>query len=224
MYTIFLTEINTDSGSYYVPNTLGFCTIILIILLILLGIFYFTGKKATKNYNSKKLAFSSLAISLSTVCSYISIIKMPMGGSITLFSMFFIALIGYWFGLRTGLLSAIAFGCLQLCLNPYIIHPIQLIMDYILAYGALGLSGIFYGKNNGLTTGYITGVLGRFVFSFLSGVVFFGSCAADYNMGVFLYSACYNGLYLFGEMLLTLILLAIPSFKRALKVVENQIT
>lgn len=73
-----------------------------------------------------------------------------MGGSVTLFSMLFICCIGYWYGLRTGIMTGVAYGLLQLISDPYIISLPQMITDYILAFGALGLSGIFCNKKNGL--------------------------------------------------------------------------
>ena len=86
-----------------------------------------------------------------------------MGGSVTLFSMLFICCIGYWYGLRTGLMTGVAYGLLQLISDPYIISLPQMITDYLLAFGALGLSGLFCNKKYGLIKGYIAGVLGRYL-------------------------------------------------------------
>ena len=139
-----------------------------------------------------------------------------MGGSVTLLSMLFISLIGYWYGLRTGLLTAIAYGLLQLIIDPYVISLPQLFIDYIFAFGALGLSGLFANSKNGLYKGYIASVFGRFIFAFISGVVFFGSSAAGYGMSVPIYSICYNGAYIFTEAAITLIVIALPPVKEAL--------
>lgn len=57
--------------------------------------------------------------------------------------MLFLVLIGYWYGLRAGLMTAIAYGFLQLVSDPYIISIPQMLVDYIFAFGALGLSGLF---------------------------------------------------------------------------------
>ena len=54
---------------------------------------------------------------------------------------------------------------LQLLIDPYVLYPMQLIVDYILAFGALGLSGLFSNAKFGLLKGYITAVLGRYVFA-----------------------------------------------------------
>ena len=61
----------------------------------------------------KKLAFSAMGIALATVTSYIKVWEMPMGGSVTLLSMLFICLTGYWFGAGYSITAGAAFGILQ---------------------------------------------------------------------------------------------------------------
>lgn len=165
----------------------------------------------------KKLVFSAMGVALSMVTSYIKLWDMPMGGSITLMSMFFVSLIGYWFGLKWGLMTATCYGVLQLILDPYVISLPQLVLDYVLAFGALGLSGLFKGHKNGLYTGYVLGVLGRFVCTFLSGVIFFGMYALDYGMSASVYSLLYNGGYIFPELVLTLVILSLKPVRSVLE-------
>ena len=121
-----------------------------------------------KKIGVRQIAFSAMAVALAVVTSMIKIVKLPMGGSVTLFSMFFITLIGYWFGVKTGILMAVGYGILQMLIDPYIINVYQMFLDYIFAFGALGLSGIFSKVKNGLVKGYLLGVIVRFIFSFLS--------------------------------------------------------
>ena len=129
--------------------------------------------------STKKLVYAAMGIALAMVTSYIKVWEMPMGGSVTLLSMLFVCLIGYWFGPKYGLITGAAFGLLQFILNPYMVSIPQVLLDYPLAFGALGLSGFFCNKKYGLQIGYVVGVLGRFVFSTLSGVVFFASYAPE---------------------------------------------
>lgn len=164
---------------------------------------------------TKKLVFSAMAVALSMVTSYIKVIDMPMGGSVTLLSMLFICLIGYWYGPKTGLITGAAYGILQFIVDPYMFSIPQVLIDYPLAFGALGLSGFFHNKKHGLILGYITGVLGRYICAIFSGVVFFASYAPD-NMNPFLYSAVYNGSYLGAEAVITLIILALPPVSKGL--------
>lgn len=164
---------------------------------------------------TKKLVYSAMGISIATVASYIHLWNMPMGGSVTLFSMLFITVIGYWLGIKYGLVSAVAYGILQLILEPYMVSLPQIILDYPLAFGALGLSGLFSNKKYGLYIGYVVGVLGRFIFSTLSGVVFFSDYAPE-NMNVWVYSVLYQGSYLGTEAVMTLVFMSVPAFKKAI--------
>ena len=170
---------------------------------------------------TKKLVYSALGIALALVTSYIKLWEMPMGGSVTLLSMLFICLIGYWYGLKYGLIAGIAFGLLQFVIDPYMISVPQVILDYPLAFGALGLSGLFCDKRFGLQIGYVIGVIGRFVCSTLSGVIFFGDYAPE-GMNPWVYSIAYQGSYLGVELLLTLIVISILPVAKALSLVKGQ--
>ena len=170
---------------------------------------------------TRKLVFSALGIALALVTSYIKLWEMPMGGSVTLLSMLFICLIGYWYGLKYGLIAGIAFGLLQFVIDPYMISVPQVILDYPLAFGALGLSGLFCDKRFGLQIGYVIGVIGRFVCSTLSGVIFFADYAPE-GMNPWVYSIAYQGSYLGVELLLTLIVISIPPVAKALSLVKGQ--
>ncbi|MBQ9983552.1 MAG: energy-coupled thiamine transporter ThiT [Lachnospiraceae bacterium] len=170
---------------------------------------------------TKKLVYSALGIALALVTSYIKLWEMPMGGSVTLLSMLFICLIGYWYGLKYGLIAGIAFGLLQFVIDPYMISVPQVILDYPLAFGALGLSGLFCDKRFGLQIGYVIGVIGRFVCSTLSGVIFFADYAPE-GMNPWVYSIAYQGSYLGVELLLTLIVISIPPVAKALSLVKGQ--
>ena len=171
---------------------------------------------------TKKLVYSALGIALALVTSYIKLWEMPMGGSVTLLSMLFVCLIGYWFGLKYGLITGIAFGLLQFIIDPYMLSIPQVILDYPFAFGALGLSGLFCNKKFGLQIGYVLGVVGRFVCSTLSGVIFFADYAPD-GMNPWVYSIAYQGSYLGVEMVLTLIIISIPPVANALSLVKSKI-
>lgn len=201
----------------YELTSAGYGLLVVLLILALIAACFFTGKDHKNHFSVKQLVFAAMCVTLSTVTSMIKIFEMPMGGSITLFSMFFITFVGYLYGPRAGLTSALAYGLLQLIIGPYIISIPQLICDYILAFGALGLSGFFQNKKFGMINGYIIGILGRLFFSVLSGVIFFGQYAADYGMKPFTYSLAYNGLYIGTEGILTVALISVPAVRHALK-------
>lgn len=162
------------------------------------------------------LVLSAILIAMATLLGMIKFLHLPFGGSITLFSMFFATLCGYYMGTAKGIISGIALGLLNFILGPTIIHPAQVFMDYILAFSALGLSGLTRNRKHGLVTGYLIGVTGRFLISFLSGFIFFASYAPD-TMNPAIYSFLYNLTYMGTEAVLTVIILQIPAVRRTIE-------
>lgn len=222
--SFFVEEIVGEGGNYFALTGAGYGALIAVMLLILLGACFLSGEKREKGggkpFGTRQLVFSAMAMALAMVTSMVKVVDMPMGGSVTLFSMLFICLVGYWYGLRGGLMTAVAYGFLQLMVDPYLISIPQMLTDYVLAFGALGLSGMFSKSKNGLLKGYIAGVLGRYFFTFLSGMIFFGSYASGYHMPAVLYSLEYNGAYLGLEAVVTLILAALPPVSKGLAKVK----
>ncbi|MCL2717647.1 MAG: energy-coupled thiamine transporter ThiT [Lachnospiraceae bacterium] len=174
-----------------------------------------------QNKLTKILAFSGMALALGYVASYIKIASLPMGGSTTLLSMLFICLIGYWYGLKVGLMAAVAYGILQFLQRPIAIHPMQPIIDYILAFGALGLSGIFKDRRNGLIIGYLVAVFCRFFFHFLSGLIFFTDYTGINFAGACISSFTYNMTYILPEVIITVVILILPPVKAAMNKVKE---
>ncbi|MBP3603489.1 MAG: energy-coupled thiamine transporter ThiT [Lachnospiraceae bacterium] len=215
--SIFATEIiDEEWGNYFALTGAGYGALIIIMILVLLAGCMIGASGKEKKFRTKQLVFSAVAMALAMVTSMIKLFELPMGGSVTLCSMLFICLIGYWYGLSGGLMAAIAYGFLQLIVDPYIISIPQMLTDYIFAFGALGLSGLFSNKKHGLILGFIAGVLGRFVFTFLSGLIFFGSYASSYNMTAPVYSFVYNGSYIGAETVITVIILMLPPVAKGL--------
>ena len=217
----------------YVPTTLGNALLVVLLaaLLAVAVIFarrYAAGQSQAAGETAKKggkltvkqLVFCAVSIALGTILSEIKIIDFPWGGSATLLSMLIICLPGYLFGLGAGLMTGVAYGILQLLVDPYVLFPMQLVLDYLLAFGSLGLSGIFASSKNGLVKGYLTGILGRYVFAVLSGWIFFGEYAWE-GWPVLPYSLVYNGIYIFAEAAITLVVLAIPAVRNGIGTVKK---
>lgn len=205
--------ISSEDNSYGL-TTAGFVAAAAIMAVLLVIAAAVAGKKEGKKIGTKQLVFCAMSIALACVTSMMKVYEFPFGGSITFFSMLFICLPGYFYGLAAGLLSAAAYGVLQFLLGPYILFPIQVIVDYLLAFGALGLSGIFSKSKHGLMKGYIIGILGRYVFAVISGWIFFGEYAWE-GWGALPYSLAYNGAYIFAEGAITIIVLLIPAVSKA---------
>ncbi len=173
-----------------------------------------------QSFSAKGLAVAGVCIALAYVLSFIKIFSAPLGGSVTLLSMFFICVIGYFYGWKYSLTAALAYGILQFVQKPEIYTPLQVIIDYGCAFTALGISGFFRNQKHGLQLGYLAGVTGRFIFSTLSGFVFFGEYAPE-GWNPLIYSICYNGAYIYIEAAITLVILAIPAVSKAINRVKN---
>ncbi len=176
---------------------------------------------------TKQIVFSAMAIALATViATVIKLPSLPNGGSVTLFSMLIVCLVGYWYGPTTGLIAAFAYGILQFITGPYVVHPAQVLLDYPLAFGALGLSGFFYQKKHGLMIGYIVGVTGRFAMHMVSGLIFYTAYVdtLEGNVAAIWASTVYNLSYILPEAILTLILLALPPVRNAFQNIKRMAT
>lgn len=217
----------------YVPTTLGKVLLVILIIALLGGAVAFaraqvkkkpdntvSTRKSEGRLTTRQLAFCAMAIALGTVLSNIKLFHFPYGGSVTLLSMLVICLPGYFFGLGAGILTGIAYGVLQLLIDPYVLYPLQLVVDYLLAFGALGLSGLFSNARSGLIKGYIAAILGRYVFAVISGWIFFGVYAWE-GWAPLPYSLAYNATYIFSEAAITVIILLLPPVKEAMGSVKK---
>ncbi|MCR5128993.1 MAG: energy-coupled thiamine transporter ThiT [Lachnospiraceae bacterium] len=173
-----------------------------------------------QNEKTKILVEGALMIALATVLSFIRVVKLPWGGSITLLSMLPIVLFSIRRGVKAGLGVSFLFALVQFVqgimdgLFGWGLTPGSLIacilLDYLLAFTVLGLAGLFRKKG---VTGWICGIalaiLLRFVMHFLSGVVIwksFGQLWGDFfTENTVLYSLLYNGAYMLPEMIFTII-------------------
>ena len=204
-------------------TTIGIVIVVVVIaaLIVVAAILRHRNSEKKAKLTTKQLVFSAVAMALAMVCSMIKFADLPMGGSVTLFSMLFIVLIGYWYGPYVGIMTAVAYGLLQFVTEPIFYTIPQMLIDYPCAFGALGLAGFFSGKKHGLQIGYLAGVLGRYVFAVISGVVFFGAYAPEGTPAI-VYSLGYNATYLVPEAIITLIVISIPPVANALARVKRQ--
>ncbi len=226
--------VNEWDETTYVPTALGNALLAAVLIALLCGAVLFARKYAAgqraqtgsdtgakkARLTAKQLAFCAMSIALGTLLSNLKLFEFPFGGSVTLLSMLVICLPGYFFGLGAGLMTGVAYGILQLLIDPYVLYPMQLVVDYLLAFGALGLSGLFTNARYGLIKGYIAAVLGRYVFAVISGWIFFGEYAWE-GWAPLPYSLAYNGCYIFAEAAITVVILAIPAVRAGLARVKT---
>ena len=176
--------------------------------------------------NSSKarcIAYCAVCIALAFMLNQVSLFRMPYGGSVTPASMLFIVLAGYWFGPLYGILAGITKGLLDTITGAWFVHPIQYLLDYLLGFGMLGLSGFFRKMNFGLQIGYIVGVFGRFVMVTTAGVVFWADMAQVGFTGALTFSLIYNITYIGPEAAVTLVLIGLPSVRHAINSVTRTV-
>lgn len=218
VFNFLVSTVKEDGSVSYYPTAAGNVVLFLLVAILFIAMAAFSGN--AKKTRAKQLAFSAMAVTLAVVTSFIKFASLPFGGSITLFSMFFICLIGYLYGTKTGILTGIAYGFISLILGPYIVHPVQLLLDYPIAFGCLGLAGVFSNSKYGIVKGYVLGVFGRYVCHVISGYIFFASYAPK-GMNPMVYTLGYNATYIVPEAAATIILLFIPPIQNALKQVKR---
>lgn len=150
----------------------------------------------------RRLVELAVAVALTAVLTQVRIYKLPQGGSITAGSMVPIFYVALRWGFRWGVLAGILAGVVNYVTEPFYVHPLQVLLDYPLAFGAIGLAGLF---QRSPVLGVVVGGSGRFLAHFASGVVFFASYAPK-GMSAAVYSAVYNGSYMLPEVIISSIL------------------
>ena len=175
----------------------------------------------TKNsMNTKSLVYGALCLALSFALSYVKLFSMPMGGSVTLCSMLPLMAYAYRFGVPKGLLAGLAYGLLQLLQKPEIVHPLQLILDYPLAFMMLGFAGLMRSRADAdtskawrLPAGIVVGGLLRMACHIVTGAVFFGAYAPE-GVNAWWYSLLYNGGYLSVDTVVCAAVACIPPVRK----------
>ena len=158
---------------------------------------------------TRMLCEGAIMVALAQILSYIKIMALPNGGSLTP-AMFPILLFAVRWGLKDGLLAGFVFGLLQLIFDgAYAWGWQSMLLDYLVAFPPLGLAGLFKGKKWGIFAGTVLGCLGRFIVHFISGITIYRIYAPTEILGtVFdepnLYSLVYNGSYMLPNTILAL--------------------
>lgn len=184
--------------------------------------------------NVKRMVETALLFAIAIILSFVKLYEMPWGGAVTFCSMLPIILISYRYGVKWGIFSGFVFSLLQLLTGIGALKGLtgaavigSVLLDYILAFTVLGIGGLFRNQikhaGTALALGSVVAIFGRFLCSFASGFILWGSYAQttleSFGDGIakailnhfsglelsVVYSAVYNGAYLLPEMILTVI-------------------
>lgn len=215
---------NFEDG-YYHPTTWGIILFVALAVAALILTSVLTDRKKDKKraLSVKTLSFSAMAIALAFVTSYIRLIKLPYGGSVTLFSMLFICLVGYWYGPKAGILTGFAYSILEFLQEPYILSPLQVCLDYFVAFAALGISGFFRERKNGLVLGYLAGAFARGLCHTIGGYLFWMAYMPENFPQTIaaLYPIVYNYSFIAAEAVITVVVLSLPAVKKAMAKIKT---
>lgn len=179
---VLLFVIPTESG-FEPTSTAGLYifSALLVGIITLLTIFF--GKDKGTASPTKAIAYAGISIALAFALSYVKLFSLPNGGSVTLASMLPLLIYSYVFGARKGVLAGIIYGVLQFLQSPQPYHAMQILLDYPIAFGALGVCGI--AKNFNFTKGATLNEIIKF---------FVGACIA---VGLRYLSHVLSGYYVF---------------------------
>lgn len=153
-------------------------------------------------FDTRTITYVAVAVALAAALNFVPLFKMPQGGSVAL-DMVPIIFLAFYRGVRPGLLAGVIYGFIDYLLAPFFVHPAQLLLDYPLAFGLLGLAGFIRGRGPvAIGLGTVLAGLLRFTAHFFSGVIFFAEYAPK-GQSPWLYSALYNGSYMSVSIILS---------------------
>ena len=182
-------------------------------VLVLLGVILLVIGRTRRQWSAKTVAYAALSIALSYVLSCFRLYRMPTGGSITPGSMLPLMLFSAAFGVGPGLLAGLTYGALQYLQGGWFLNVWQFLLDYLLAFGALGLAGLAkkLPKTWGLYAAIIIAAVTRALSATLAGYMFWDTA--------FWASLVYNGTYLIPDTLICIVL-ALAVAKPVMKILQ----
>ena len=197
-------------------------------------------------HKTQRLTESAMLLAVAIVLELVSkmfIPEMPFGGQITLVSMLPVVLISYRHGVKWGLVAGVTYALLEMAIGAKTVAAafqpgyfgdgvmllnavIMCLLDYLVAFTALGLGGCLrnkiQNKGLGLMCGSLVALSARYVAHIASGYILFSGWAewfftqdgfpawgadlvASLSPGLlgFVYSVVYNGMYMVPEIVIT---------------------
>ncbi|HHY36204.1 MAG TPA: energy-coupled thiamine transporter ThiT [Firmicutes bacterium] len=148
-------------------------------------------------FSLRTMAEIGVMVAVALVLNFFRLFQMPQGGSVSL-EMLPIFIVALRWGTLPGIIAGALFGVAQLFFGASIYYPLQVILDYPLAFALLGLAGAFPRRP---LLGITIGTVGRFLAHVISGVAFFAEYAPE-GTNVWVYSLGYNLTYIVPELLL----------------------
>ena len=172
--------------------------------------------------NTKAIVYAGVCIAASFALSFIKF-EFPYGGSVTVMSFVPVLVYAYFFGPVRGLIAGFVYGILQFIQSPWILTPMSFILDYLLAFSCIGLMGFASKLTKNTTANLLIGTavtfFARLVMHVLAGIIYFkhGVVASGLpTSSAFLYSLCYNVIYISIDCALCLVAFFLLEHKKAI--------
>ena len=208
---VLMAQYYGDIAEYYPNANLVGMIVSAVVFMVIMVVMWFVGDKR-KMSDTRSIVYGAISIALSFALSYAKLFKLPQGGSVTFASLLPLMVYCCMFGTRRGLVVCTIYGVLQALQDPFIIHPMQFLLDYPLAFGLIGVSGIFMEKGVfkekkivAVLLGGIIAVVLRYACHVCSGVFAFADYAdLDKYGSAIVYSMAYNS-FTFVDMALALV-------------------
>ena len=215
-------------------NKIKLYTIIAAVLaLAVVLVVYFAFRGDGRKFTTRQLVESALMIAIATVLSLIKI-DSPFGGGVTIVSMLPLILVSHRWGWRWGVVTAFVYSLIQLMLGldnvayatSFMMAVGIVLLDYVVAYSVIGLSGAFGKSRGAVATGIVVTFILRFICHWVSGAIIWGVWMPEEFWGLpmtspWVYSAMYNGWYMAIELAATLIV-AMLIYKPLEKFIRNE--
>lgn len=167
--------------------------------------------KTWKRSVLRMLCEGAIMVAVAQVLGYLKLWEMPWGGSICL-SMLPIFLFACRWGLIPGLMSGFVLGILQFMFDGgFALGWQSIIGDYLVAFMAVGLAGLFRGKSWSIYAGTVAGSAARFLVHYVVGATIWAEYMPETFFGMtmttpWFYSLLYNGFYMVIDMALCLLI------------------
>lgn len=208
---VLMAQYYGDIAEYYPNANLVGMIVSAVVFMVIMVVLWFVGDKR-KMSDTRSIVYGAISIALSFALSYAKLFKLPQGGSVTFASLLPLMIYCCMFGTRRGLIVCTIYGVLQALQDPFIIHPMQFLLDYPLAFGLIGVSGIFMEKgvfkDKKVVAFLLGGVLAvalRYACHVCSGVFAFADYAdLDKYDTAIAYSMAYNS-FAFVDMIIALV-------------------
>ena len=208
---VLMAQYYGDIADYYPNANLVGMIVSAVVFMVIMAVMWFVGDKR-KMSDTRSIVYGAISIALSFALSYAKLFKLPQGGSVTFASLLPLMIYCCMFGTRRGLIVCTIYGVLQALQDPFIIHPMQFLLDYPLAFGLIGVSGIFMEKGVfkdkkvvAFLLGGVLAVVLRYACHVCSGVFAFADYAdLDKYDTAIAYSMAYNS-FAFVDMLIALV-------------------